>query len=133
MGIIFTNSSINNLRPFFSILVSYLRCAITHIKPAIQEDSLNMLDVLLANAPELVAIERDNILPPYLDMISKMRAENKPERTLSLQLGNKITTIRWRKSVMERLISLLKCISKKYQPVGSAAGFKTREIVVNKS
>lgn len=110
LDLIFTETPIDKLRPFFPILVTYLKCAMTHIKSAIQEDSLLMLDVLLNNASSLVAAEKDNILPPYLNMISKMRADDKPERTLSLQLGNKITTIKWRRNVLERLISFLKCI-----------------------
>ncbi|CRL07308.1 CLUMA_CG020286, isoform A [Clunio marinus] len=100
-----------NMRPFFPILVTFLKCALTHIKPAIQQDSLLMLDVLLKHAPQLVASEKDNILRPYLDMVSKMRFEEKPERTLSLQLGNKIISMKWRKSVLERLIVFLKCIA----------------------
>lgn len=99
-----------NLQPFFPILVTYLKCAMTHIKPAIQEDSLLMLDVLLKNAPLLMAQEKDSIFPPYLNMISKMRIESNPERTLSSQLGNKIMNIKWRKSVLERLIVFLRCI-----------------------
>jgi hypothetical protein len=91
-----------------------------------------MLDVLLKNAPQLVASEKDNILPPYLDMVSKMRVEDKPERTLSLQLGNKITTIKWRKSVLERLIVFLKCISSQEKSVDKVdVTTSTREVVVD--
>lgn len=111
LDIICAQTTEQNLRPFFPILVTFLKCAMTHIKPAIQEDSLSMLDILLKHAPQLVASERDNILPPYLDMVSKMRVEDKPERTLSMQMGNKITSMRWRKNVLERLIVFLKCIS----------------------
>lgn len=100
-----------HLRPFFPILLTYLKCAMTHIKPAIQEDSLLMFDILLKNAPKLVASEKDKILPNYLDLVSKMRTEGNPERTLSLQVGNKITNMKWRKSVLERLIVYLKCIN----------------------
>lgn len=110
LDIICAQTSEQNLRPFFPILVTFLKCAMTHIKPAIQEDSLLMLDVLLKHASQLVATDKDNILPPYLDMVSKMRIEDKPERTLSLQLGNKITSMKWRKSVLERLIVFLKCV-----------------------
>lgn len=111
LEIICAHTSEQNLQPFFPILVTFLKCAMTHIKPNIQEDSLLMLDVLLKHAPLLVASEKDNILAPYLDMVSRMRGEAKPERTLSLQLGNKITSLRWRRCVMERLIVFLKCIS----------------------
>lgn len=111
LDIICAQTTEHNLRPFFPILVTFLKCAMTHIKPAIQEDSLLMLDILLKHAPQLVFSEKDSILPSYLDMVSKLRGEDKPERTLSLQLGNKITSMRWRKNVLERLIIFLKCIS----------------------
>lgn len=112
LDLIFAEASIEKLRPFFPILITYLKCAMTHIKSAIQEDSILMLDVLLNNTSSLslLAAEKDSILPPYLNMISRMRADDKPERTLSIQMGNKITTIKWRRNVLERLIRFLKCI-----------------------
>lgn len=132
LDIICTQTSEQNLRPFFPILVTFLKCAMTHIKPAIQEDSLLMLDVLLKHAPKLVADEKDNILPSYLDMVSKMRVEEKPERTLSLQLGNKITSMKWRKSVLERLIVFLKCIGSQEQDTDKLDTSRNiREIVVD--
>lgn len=132
LDIICAQTSEQNLRPFFPILVTFLKCAMTHIKPTIQEDSLLMLDILLKHAPQLVAIEKDNILPPYLDMVSKMRVEDKPERTLSLQLGNKITTMKWRKSVLERLIVFLKCISIQEKNVDKIdVTTSSREVVVD--
>lgn len=134
LDIICAQTTEQNLRPFFPILVTFLKCAMTHIKPTIQEDSLLMLDVLLKNAPQLVASEKGNILPPYLDMVSKMRVEDKPERTLSLQLGNKITSMRWRKNVLERLIVFLKCISsqeKSIDKIDATTVLNTREVVVD--
>lgn len=91
-----------------------------------------MLDVLLKHAPQLVASEKDNILSPYLDMVSKMRVEDKPERTLSLQLGNKITSQKWRQSVLERLITFLKCISNQERQIEkSETPDKVREVFVD--
>jgi pre-rRNA-processing protein IPI1 len=131
LDIICSQTTEQNLRPFFPILVTFLKCAMTHIKPTIQEDSLLMLDVLLKHAPQLVASEKDSILPPYLDMVSKMRIEDKPERTLSLQLGNKITSMKWRKSVLERLILFLKCIASQEKNVDKEDAMgEAREIVV---
>lgn len=91
-----------------------------------------MLDVLLKHAPQLVASEKDNILSPYLDMVSKMRVDDKPERTLSLQLGNKITSQKWRQSVLERLITFLKCISNQERQIEkSETPDKVREVFVD--
>lgn len=132
LDIICAQISEQNLRPFFPILVTFLKCAMTHIKPSIQEDSLLMLDVLLKHAPLLVATEKDNLLPPYLDMISKMRGDENPERTLSLQLGNKITSMKWRKSVLERLIIFLKCIgTQEKQEDKLDTSSSSREILIN--
>jgi pre-rRNA-processing protein IPI1 len=131
LDIICAQTTEHNLRPFFPILVTFIKCAMTHIKPMIQEDSLLMLDILLKHAPQLVASEKDNILPPYLDMVSKMRIHDKPERTLSLQLGNKITSMKWRKSVLERLIVFLKCISNQEKQVDKLEVTAAREVVVD--
>lgn len=132
LDIICAQTSEHNLRPFFPILVTFLKCAMTHIKPQIQEDSLMMLDVILKHAPQLVASEKDNILPPYLDMVSKMRVEDKPERTLSLQLGNKITSMKWRKSVLERLIVFLKCIGSQEKQTDKLDNtLDVREVIVD--
>lgn len=91
-----------------------------------------MLDILLKHSPQLVASEKDNILQPYLDMVSKIQADDKPERTLSLQLGNKITTQKWRRNVLERLILFLKCISNQERQIEkSESPEKHREIIVD--
>ncbi|KAL7020118.1 hypothetical protein ACKWTF_011377 [Chironomus riparius] len=133
LDIICSQTTEFNLRPFFPILLTYLKCAMTHIKPAIQEDSLLMFDILLRNAPKLVALERDKIMPNYLDLVSKIRTENNPERTLSLQIGNKITNMKWRKSVLERLIVYLKCINSQQNENNASVEVKSfaNEIVVN--
>ena len=61
LEIICINSNKNTLQPFFPILVTYLKCALTHIKPVIQEDSLLMLDMLLKYAPEIMSLENEKI------------------------------------------------------------------------
>lgn len=101
----------NNIEPFFNILCSYLRCAMTHITQSIQEDSLLLLDVLMTFVPKLVAVNRDKILPSYMDMISKLRSEARPERTLTVHLGSKITGVKWRIKVLERLCALLVAVN----------------------
>ncbi|XP_059621917.1 testis-expressed protein 10 homolog [Phlebotomus argentipes] len=95
------------MEPFFDMLSSYLRCAMTHLQNNIQEDSLLLLDVLLQNVPHLVAKDSDKIFTNFLDMVSKLRSESQPGRTLSLNLGKKITAVKWRIRVLERLLKLL--------------------------
>lgn len=100
-----------NLEPFFSILLTYLKCAMTHIKSSIQEDSLSMLDILMKHFPQLVVAEKDEILIPYLDMMSKTKNEASQERSIKLHSSNKIMTIKWRKTILEQLVVLLKCLN----------------------
>lgn len=108
--LLFTATTIDTIQPFFDILTSYLKCAMTHIQQTIQEDSLLFLDALLVYVPSLVAINRDKILPHFLDMISKLRTELKPERTLTVHLGSKLTSIRWRCKVLEKLFGIFRAI-----------------------
>lgn len=82
----------------------------THIHIQIQEDSLYMLDCLLLYMPALVAANSDSIFSSFLDMISKLRVESKPERTLTVNLGSKITSVKWRSKVLDRLLGILQAI-----------------------
>lgn len=79
----------------------------THIQLPIQEDSLLMLDVLLIHVPHLVAGNSNRIFSNFLDMISKFRGDSKPGRTLTTNVGSKITTIKWRTKILERLKDML--------------------------
>ncbi|XP_055852133.1 testis-expressed protein 10 [Episyrphus balteatus] len=98
------------IEPFFQALSSYLRCAMTHIQPSLQEDSLLFLDVLLLHVPVLVAENSTKIFQNFIEMISKIRTDAKPGRTLTVNMGNKTTTIQWRSKVLERLQGMLKTL-----------------------
>ncbi|KAH8241616.1 hypothetical protein KR026_011079 [Drosophila bipectinata] len=97
--------------PFFHVIATYLRCAMTHVLPAIQEDSLLMLDVLLQRVPPALLAERSAsvIIGNFIDMISRSRHDNeKANRTLTLNLGQgKQTTVKWRTKVLIRLHQIL--------------------------
>lgn len=110
LGILLATSTNEAVAPFFDTLSSYLRCAMTHIQMHVQEDSLFLLDTLLAHVPRLVASNSDRIFQSFLDMISKLRVESKPERTLSVNLGSKITSVKWRSKVLDRLLGMLRAM-----------------------
>jgi hypothetical protein len=67
------------------------------------EDSLLMLDLILKYASEIISLEKENILTTNPAVTS--------ERSLSLQMGNKITSAKWRISVLHRLLVFLQCIN----------------------
>lgn len=96
----------------------------THIDANIQEDSLLLLDNLLATVPYLVATNSSKILPNFFDLISKLRTDSKPGRTLTVNLGNKITGIKWRIKVLNRLYGILDAVilEKKHKNKGKENG-----------
>lgn len=110
LGLLFAAAGQENVLPFFDVLLSFLRCAMTHIQPRIQEDSLLLMDTYLQHLPQLVLLNRDKIFPQFLDMISKLRSESKPERTLTLSLNKQSTSTKWRTRVLMRLIGMLRIL-----------------------
>lgn len=110
LSLVFASQTSDLISPFFNVVTSYLRCAMTHINIQIQEDSLALLDCLLLYTPSLVAANSDSIFSCFLDMISKLRTESKPERTLTTNLGRKLTSVKWRSKVLDRLLGILKSI-----------------------
>lgn len=103
LHLVLSNVSNEKVEPFFDIMSTYLRSAMTHIDNRIQEDSLLFLDLLLVCTPEKVVQDFHKILPNFLDMISKLRVDSKPGRTLTVNLGSQITSVKWRVKVLHRL------------------------------
>ncbi|SPP88897.1 testis-expressed protein 10 homolog [Drosophila guanche] len=97
--------------PFFHVISTYLKCAMTHIHPTIQEDSLLMLDVLMLRVPPSLLAQRSasTIVGNFIDMISRSRHDNeKSNRSLTMNLGHgKQTTVKWRTKVLLRLQQIL--------------------------
>lgn len=88
-------------------MCTYLRSAMTHIDSRIQEDSLLFIDILLLCTPERIAKNFHKIIPNFLDMISKLKVDSKPGRTLTVNLDSQITSVRWRVKVLYRLQEFL--------------------------
>ncbi|KAH8387679.1 hypothetical protein KR093_008793 [Drosophila rubida] len=107
--------------PFFHIISAYLRCAMTHVQPAIQEDSLQLLDVLLQRVPARTLAERSagTIIGHFIDMISRTRHDTQQANrllTVRLTQGGQQTTIKWRTKVLLRLQQILGTLQQ--QPTG---------------
>ncbi|XP_045499294.1 testis-expressed protein 10 [Colias croceus] len=107
LHLVLSNIQTEKIEPFFDIMSTYLRSAMTHIDNRIQEDSLLFLDILLACAPEKAAEDFHKIIPNFLDMISKLRTDAKPGRTLTVNLNCQITSVKWRVKVLDRLKGFL--------------------------
>lgn len=97
----------------------------THIDPAIQEDSLLLLDTLLQFVPSLVAVNSDKILENFFDLISKLRTDSKPGRTLTVNLGSKMTAVKWRIKVLSRLYHMLTAIVNEKERHGKSSNNET--------
>ncbi|XP_072932595.1 testis-expressed protein 10 [Epargyreus clarus] len=107
LHVILSNVHLEKIDPFFDIMSTYLRSAMTHIDNRIQEDSLQFLDVLLICTPGKIADNFHKIIPNFLDMISKLRIDAKPGRTLTVNLNSQITSVKWRIKVIHRLQEFL--------------------------
>lgn len=69
-----------------------------------------MLDVLLQHVPSLIAKDSEKILSNFLTLISILRVDSKPGRTLTVNLGSKLTTVKWKIKVLHRLRRILQSI-----------------------
>ncbi|CAD1469198.1 unnamed protein product, partial [Heterotrigona itama] len=96
----------DQLNPYCDVLISYLRCSMTHIDPYIKEDALLFLDVLVQNCSNILAKNSYKVLPNFLDMISKLHTEMKPGRLLVTTLNSKNSNVKWRIKVLERLATM---------------------------
>ncbi|XP_017884775.1 testis-expressed protein 10 [Ceratina calcarata] len=110
LGLILGPVSNDQLNPYCDVLISYLRCAMTHIDPYIKEDALLFLDVLVKNCSHVLVRNSYKVIPNFLDMISKLHSETKPGRQLVTTLNTKNTDVKWRIKVLERLATMLSSI-----------------------
>ncbi|XP_044261573.1 testis-expressed protein 10 homolog [Tribolium madens] len=110
------------IRPFFNYFLTNLKCAMTNINKHIQEDSLLLLDALLEHQNLLIAENFDTIFPTFLTLISKSKNNLGTERSLSLNLEGKVSSVKWRIKVLTRLYGILnaltQCRSEKNQDKG---------------
>ncbi|MEE6518145.1 hypothetical protein FKM82_028915 [Ascaphus truei] len=107
------------IAPFFPLVSAHLSSAMTHIIVGIQEDSLKILDVLLEEYPDLLTDRSSMLLNNFLELISHqknskgMKSGDKPSAwTLSVNPNRKITSQKWRLSVLTRLKKFLQALIK---------------------
>ncbi|KAJ8964213.1 hypothetical protein NQ314_005042 [Rhamnusium bicolor] len=98
------------LQPFFSYFTTNMRCAMTNIDKTIQEDSLLFLDCFLKYNCRLISQCSEKLLPDFFTLISTLRTDSNLERTLTMNLGSKMTSVTWRIKVLSRLHAVLEAI-----------------------
>lgn len=101
----------NQINPHFHRLCLNLKCAMTDIDRNVQEDSILFFDVLLMNLPDLMAKSVNEILPNFLNLISKLKNDSDIKRTLTDNLQSKYTSLDWRFIVLSRLNAYLEIIN----------------------
>ncbi|XP_057666669.1 testis-expressed protein 10 homolog [Diorhabda carinulata] len=105
------------LEPFFNYFSTNMRCAMTNINHNIQEDSLKFLDCFLINDCGLISKTSDKLLPDFFTLISRLRVENNLSRTVTVNLGSKMTSVSWRIKVLSRLHTILELILNKNKDI----------------
>lgn len=98
------------LDPFHHYFLVNLRCAMTNINKNIQEDSLMFLDSFLLYNSKIITKNPEKLLPDFFTLISKLRSESNLGRTLTVNLGSKMTSVTWRIKVLSRLHAVLEKI-----------------------
>ncbi|XP_076292864.1 testis-expressed protein 10 [Lasioglossum baleicum] len=123
----------SQLNPHCDVLISYLRCAMTHIDPRIKEDALLLLDILVQNCNIVLAKNSKKVLPNFLDMICRLHTEMKPGRQLITTLNTKNTNVKWRIKVLERLATMFSSIVSFYKSQQTVSSNTAAQVVhVNK-
>ncbi|XP_033335856.2 testis-expressed protein 10 homolog [Megalopta genalis] len=129
LSLILSPISNDQLNPYSDVLISYLKCAMTHIDPRIKEDALVFLDILVQNCSIILAENSKKVLPNFLDMISRLHSEMKPGRQLTTTLNSKSTNVKWRIKVLERLAAIFGSIVNFYKLQQTVSSNMTARIV----
>lgn len=60
----------DHLAPFFPVLIVSIKCGLTHITSAIQQDTLKVMDLLINHSAPLLRSHASEILPLYIPLMS---------------------------------------------------------------
>lgn len=109
LSLTFTHVSTTHITPFFSVVTSYLSCAMTHIVAEIRQSSLEFVDLLLEKYPEQTVTVGSQVLHNFLEQISveKDSASGLTIRTLAITPSSSLSTQSWRISVLQRMEKFL--------------------------
>lgn len=80
----------------------------TSIDRNIQEDSLLVIDCFLSSTPQLIVESFNKIFPNFASLISSSKIG---KNTLDVNLSSKLTGIKWRVKVLNRLRAILNIIT----------------------
>lgn len=90
----------------------------TNIDKNIQEDSLLFLDCFIKYNSGLIFKTSEKLLPAFFTLISKLRSDSGLMRTLTVNLGSKMTSVTWRLKVLSRLHAVLETIIRNHNLEG---------------
>ncbi|KAK3607992.1 hypothetical protein CHS0354_009927 [Potamilus streckersoni] len=108
LSVFYSKISLKQIAPFFPLLKAHLCCAMTHIYDDIKVDSLQILDILLEFYPDLVINKSSELFSNFIEQISRRQSEkDKSSRTLVSNPSSKMSALKWRTSVLERLHKFL--------------------------
>ncbi|CAK8681841.1 unnamed protein product [Clavelina lepadiformis] len=95
--------------PFFSLILSYLYCAMSHLSIEVQKDSLKILDLCLENYLSLVQSEGGTkLLEYFIELISTNETGNKSRgRMITMKFSKHESALKWRTQILACLLRLL--------------------------
>ena len=105
----------NQMSPLNSIISAHVCCGLSHINTDIQLDTLKLLDIIIESSPNVVIECHEKLLPNCLDQVSlKTKTSNSSDmanRTLNQNVSGKITALKWRTDVLQRVCNILSLIN----------------------
>ena len=112
LRLIFPQVAPTQMHPFFSLLTAHLCCAMTHICEDIQVDSLTVLDLCLQFYPTLVTTAAPQLLPNFVEQISRQGQSSQAGQTRALLVNpnSRLSSQKWRSQVLDRLHRFLQAM-----------------------
>lgn len=90
---------------------AHLCCALSHIDPSTQRQALDLVDILIVHAPQVIMECYQKILPSCIEQISSRQSDHNDKRTLSNAISDSITAPEWRLKVFGRIEGLLRLVA----------------------
>lgn len=116
-----------NMQPYFSILSTYLSCAMAHLNVGVQSDSLKLMNVLVVHTPSLIARHANTLLKNFINLISrkasgsisKINSIAGTDRVLHVDPNSALTGHKFRLKLLSELSAFLEALVKEQKRVES--------------
>ncbi|XP_042883985.1 testis-expressed protein 10-like [Penaeus japonicus] len=118
-----------NMQPYFTILSTYLSCAMAHLNVGVQTDSLKLINILVVHTPSLIARHANTLLKNFIDLISRKASGERrisktknvggTDRVLHVNPDSALSGHKFRVKLLSELSAFLEALVKEQKRVES--------------